>query len=61
MKKLNLLGFLQCHDAVGEIKSSFGVYAHDLGSNEMFVNRLNRYNTTRTARSKNSKLQITFQ
>lgn len=46
MKKLNLLGFLQCHNAIGEIKSIFGVYAHDLGSNEMFGYRLNQYNTT---------------
>lgn len=56
MKKLNLLGFLQCHDAFGDIKFSFGVYAHNLSSNEIFVKRLNQYyNTTRTARSANSK------
>lgn len=55
MKRLNLLGFLQCHDAFGDIKCSFGVYAHNLSDNEMFVKRLNQYNTTHTDRSTNSK------
>lgn len=41
MKKLNLLGFFQCHDAFGDIKFNFGVYAHNLSCNEMFVKRLN--------------------